>query len=134
MTIRVLVADPNSKFRQSVRSVLAGESDLELVGEASRANEAALLGSRFPTHVAVTEIGINGCKGLDLARRLTHDCPGVRVVVVSIYPNKHLVDAAFSAGAAGYVAKECMQDDLLSAIQAVSQGHTYLSPCLNGRS
>ena len=133
MTIRVLVADPNSKFRQSVRSILAGESSLELVGEAARTNEAALLGARVPAHVAVTEIGINGCKGLELARRLTADCPGIRVVVVSIYPNKHLVEAAFSAGAAAYVAKECMQDDLLPAIQAVSQGAKYLSPCLHGR-
>ncbi len=133
MTIRVIVADPNSKFRQSVQSILAGESSLELVGEAARTNEAALLGSRVPTHVAVTEIGINGCKGLELARRLTDDCPGVRVVVVSIYPNKHLMEAAFSAGAAGYVAKECMQDDLFPAIQAVAQGGTYVSPCLHGR-
>jgi DNA-binding NarL/FixJ family response regulator len=128
--IRVALADDHPIVLAGLRNLIEAEADLELVGEASSGQSARkLIRDRLPD-VAVIDISMPEINGITLARRLAEDCPGVRVIILTLYEERSFLKQALAAGVKGYVLKRSAAENLVSVIRAVQFGETYVDPLL----
>ena len=96
--IRVALADDHPIVLAGLRNLIEAEADLELVGEASSGQSARkLIRDRLPD-VAVIDVSMPEINGITLARRLAEDCPGVRVIILTLYEERSFLKQALAAG------------------------------------
>jgi DNA-binding NarL/FixJ family response regulator len=125
--IRVLLADDHALVRAGIRLLLEKLPDIEVIAEASDGREAIRLVEKHEPHVLLTDIAMPVLNGLEVTRLLARTFPKVRVLILSMYSDEAHVFLALRAGAAGYLLKGSVREDLEMAIRAVAQGDTYLS-------
>jgi DNA-binding NarL/FixJ family response regulator len=130
--IRILIADDHSLLRAGLRSLLANLDGFEVVGEAADGREALDLIESLKPDVALVDISMPGMTGLDVTARVVLECGETKVVIVSMHKESAFVQHSLSAGAMGYLLKDCGTHELESAIRAVMRGETYLSPSISG--
>ena len=133
MTWTVLLVDDHPLFLDGVRAALAGEPDLEVVGEAHDAAGAEELAARLRPDVVLMDLGLPDRSGIDATRALLAAVPGTRVLVMTMSTDDDAVVAAMQAGARGYVVKGAGRDDLLSAVRTVAGGGAVFSPAVADR-
>jgi DNA-binding NarL/FixJ family response regulator len=126
--IRVALADDHPIVLAGLRNLIETGSGLELVGESATGQSALkLVRDRLPD-VAVIDISMPEINGIALARRLADDCPGVRVIILTLYEERSFLKQALAAGVKGYVLKRSAAENLVSAIRAVKSGAVYIDP------
>ena len=132
---RILLADDHEVLRQSLKNVLAGSGDLEVVGEASDGLELLnlLKLSTLTPQMAIVDITMPNLGGIEATRRIKMTYPEVKVLILTIHKDQEYLHQAFSAGAEGYLLKEDANTELFSAIETIRQGRIYVSPLLSGR-
>ena len=129
--IRVVIADDHHLVRQGIRALLERVDDIEVIGEADDGAAAiALVESQAP-EVLVTDISMIGINGLDAVRTIAARHPGTEVVILTMYSSEVMVRQALKNGARGYLLKDAMADELITAVRAASRGATYLSPAIS---
>ena len=131
--IRVLVADDHAIVRTGIRHVLEGEPGFCVVGEASTGAEALALALDLRPDVAVLDISMPGDSGLRITAELRRECPGTRVLILSMHDNTEYVLESVRAGAHGYLLKDTAATELRGAIRAVWNGESYFSPPVASR-
>jgi len=119
---RVALVDDHPFVREGVRTVLEGNPDLEIVGEAASAEEALALVARVSPTIVLLDIGLGGQNGISLTEELGQRYPALRVIILSMYETAAYMDSARRAGAHGYVLKSSPPEVLLAAIQGVLSG------------
>jgi len=123
-----MLADDHNLVRSGLKSLLTGMRGIEVVAEATNGKEAVdLVGSVNPD-VVLMDIGMKELNGIEAAALITRDSPSVRVIILSMHDTQDFVSQALKAGAAGYVLKDAAPLELEFALQAVTNGETYLSP------
>jgi DNA-binding NarL/FixJ family response regulator len=132
MSIRVLLVDDHRMMIAGLRSLLASQSDIEVVGEASDGRAALDLLSNVSPDVVVMDVGMPEMNGIEATRRIRAGYEHVRVIALSAYTEEHYVHHMLEAGACGYVLKVAAVEDLVQAVRAVNRGKTYLSPEIAG--
>lgn len=126
--IRVALADDHPIVLAGLRNLIEAGSGLELVGESATGQSALkLVRDRLPD-VAVIDISMPEINGIALARRLADECPGVRVIILTLYEERSFLKQALAAGVKGYVLKRSAAENLVSAIRAVKSGAIYIDP------
>ena len=114
---RVLVVDDHSVVRQGTRLILE-LAGLEVAAETDTAERAIEMVAEVSPDVVLADVRLPAMSGIDLATRLRHAHPEVRVLVLSSYANPSYVKAALAAGAAGYLLKTASDEELVSAVRA----------------
>lgn len=132
MAIRVLVVDDHRIVRDGLRSMLAKQLDIEVVGEAADGREALSASRDLTPDVVVMDIGMRELNGIDATRRLMEERPGTNVIALSMHSDRRYVSEMLAAGASGYLLKDSAFEELASAIRTVSTGGTYLSQGIAG--
>lgn len=127
MGIRVFHADDHQVFRDGVRLLLERERDIEVVGIAGDAKEAAREVQRLKPDVALLDISMPGGGVLSLIRRLHADLPSVKVLVLTMFDNPSYVYETVAAGALGYLLKEAPGEEVVRAVRSVAAGQGYLT-------
>lgn len=129
MSIRVFIADDHPIVRDGLRMTIErnGE-DMVMVGEASDGMEVLEAAKKTPADVYVLDITMPNMNGIETARELLKLSPSVKIIILSLYDTKVMVDAALDAGVHGYLTKETGTRNLVDAIREVCAGHYYLSP------
>jgi DNA-binding NarL/FixJ family response regulator len=133
MTIRVLVADDQSMVRAGFRMLLTGESDIEVVAEASNGREAVDKAARFDPTVVLMDIRMPELDGLEATRRILAADPDARVLVLTTFDLDEYVYEALQAGASGFVLKDDPPEQLIAAVRTVASGDALLSPGITKR-
>ena len=128
--IRVLLIDDHTLFRQGLKTLLAAEPDIEVVGEAANAADAVALARQVHPDLVLMDIGMAGMSSFEAARQIRRDRPDTRVVFLSMYDDDEYLAECVDIGAHGYVLKDSPADQLVSAIREVQRGGSYLSPRL----
>jgi DNA-binding NarL/FixJ family response regulator len=128
VSVRLLVVDDHPLFLDGVRAALLGADDLELVGEARDGASALAAAAELPPDVVLLDVGLPDRSGIDVARSLLADRPGVRVLMMTMSDEDQTVVAALRAGARGYVVKGAGRADLLAAVRTVAGGGAVFSP------
>jgi len=129
--IRVLLAEDHTIVREGLRSLLEGEADIEVIGEAEDGREAVQKVEQLHPDVVVMDITMPALNGLEATRQIKKLFPGVKVLILTMHANEEYVFQILRAGASGYVVKQAAVPELISAIQAVYQGDSFLSPSIS---
>jgi len=132
MTIRVLLADDHKIVREGLMSLLEKEPDIDVVAMADNGRTAVQFAGELKPDVAVLDIGMPEMNGIEAIRRISHDDPEIKVLTLSMHSARRFVTEALSAGAKGYMLKDCAVEELVRAIRTVANNETYLSPKVAG--
>jgi len=125
---RILLVDDHELMREGLRSILAREDDVEIVGEASSGREAVLLSRTLDPDVVVMDVGMKDLNGIDATRQIRREFPKVQVIALSSHSDSRYVSAILDAGACGYLLKANAYADFREALKAIRQGKNYLCP------
>ncbi len=131
--IRVLIADDHAVVRQGLRTFLELHDDIEVVGEAADGEEAVAAVSRTAPDVALVDLVMPRLGGIDAIRRIRHDSPATRVLVLTSFADDQSVLPALRAGAAGYLLKDVQPRELVGAIRTIHGGEALLAPAVATR-
>ena len=124
---RLLIADDHALAREGMRSMLANEPDLQIVGEAKDGEEALNLCRRFRPELILMDVRMPKMDGLEATRAIKEVSPQTAILMVSTYESQEYLVEAIKAGAAGYVLKEATKGQLLSTLRGVLDGETPLN-------
>jgi DNA-binding NarL/FixJ family response regulator len=132
MGIRIILADDHKIMRDGLRALLEKESGMEVIAEAQNGRKALQLAREASPDVVIMDIGMPDLNGIEATRRIVSDVPGVKVIGLSMHSDRRFVAGMLSAGASGYLLKDCAFEELSFAVRAVVVGQTYLSPRVAG--
>ena len=127
---KILVTDDHTLFRQGVRTLLAAEADMEVVGEAASAMDAVALALQLRPDVVLMDIGMAGMSSFEATRLIRRERQEVKVIFLSMYDDEDYLAECVDMGANGYILKDSPADQLITAIREVQRGGSYLSPRL----
>ncbi|MCX5683697.1 MAG: response regulator transcription factor [Planctomycetota bacterium] len=130
MTIRVLLVDDHQLFRQGLSSMLAGDPEIQVVGEAENGRKALKLASEVKPDVIVMDVSMPDLNGIEATRQIKAAAPRTRVIALSAHSDRRFVARMLEAGATGYLLKDCAFDELARAIRHVARDLVYLSPAV----
>jgi two-component system, NarL family, response regulator NreC len=126
--IRILLADDHTVMRAGLRTLLERQPNLEVVGETENGRETVELSASLKPDVLVMDIGMPILNGIEATKQIVDQCSTTAVVILSMYSDEAYVMRALKAGARAYLLKDSAAADLISAIEAVSQGKSFFSP------
>jgi DNA-binding NarL/FixJ family response regulator len=127
-TVRLLLVDDQSLFREALRTLLALQPDFEVVGEAANGEEALTLAATCRPDVILMDLRMPVMNGIEATRRLVATRADAHIVVLTTFDEDAEVFEALQAGALGYLLKACAADKLYDAVRAAARGATVLDP------
>jgi two-component system, NarL family, response regulator NreC len=130
MAIRILIADDHGVMRGGLRALLEDEPGIEVVGEACSGEEVIALTEKLRPDIVLMDIGMPGVDGIAATRAIKTTFANIHVLVLSVYEDESLLREAIQVGAAGYIIKRAAEEELISAIKAVSRGDMYIHPAI----
>jgi len=128
MNIRALLVDDHAIIREGLRSLLEKQPEMEVVADTDDGRKAFDLVRELMPDIIIMDITMRGLNGIEATRRIIDEFPTVKIIALSIHSKRRYVTDMLSAGASGYILKECLFDELAQAIKAVAAGGRYLSP------
>lgn len=126
--ISVLLVDDHSLVRRGFRRILEDAPDISVVGEASDGEEAVRLARELKPRLIVMDCALPGMSGLVATRRILQDSPEIAILMLSMHSEDTLVRQALDAGARGYILKNAVDVELVTAVRKVAAGETVLDP------
>jgi NarL family two-component system response regulator LiaR len=126
--IRVLLVDDHAVVRSGLSAFLLAFDDLELAGEAGSGEEAVKVCTNLKPDVVLMDLSMPGMGGVEATKQVLAKCPGARVIVLTSFKEKDMVEGALKAGALSYLLKNVSADELASAIRGAVAGRPSLSP------
>ena len=131
--VTILVADDHPVVRQGLRTFLATQEDLDVVGEAATCTEAAERAAELRPDVVLLDLVMPGGDGIEAARKIRTASPHSKVIVLTSYPDDATVLPALEAGAAGYLLKDVEPQELAEGVRRVHRGESLLHPAVAPR-
>jgi RNA polymerase sigma factor (sigma-70 family) len=131
--LKLLLVDDHTVFREGIGALLDLEDDMEVVGGASRGEEALRLAADLQPDVILLDIAMPDMDGIETCRRLKSSLPNTAVLMLSAFDSEEAVTAALTAGASGYVVKTIDHQRMVEGIRAIARGEMLLSPAAADR-
>lgn len=128
MTIKIILADDHQIVRQGLRTLLACEPDMKVVGEADDGRQTLRLAQELAPDVIIMDISMPDLNGIEATRLILTEFPGVKVIALSMHSDSLFVLNMLKSGALGYLLKDCALEELVKAIRTVMRQQTYISP------
>ena len=132
MTIRILLADDHKIVFDSLKSLLDRQPDMEVVGGAENGRVAVEEVHELKPDVVIMDVTMPNLNGIEATRQITGQYPAIKVVALSMHADKQFVTGILSAGASGYLTKNCSFDELVKAVRLVAENKKYLCPDVTG--
>ncbi len=130
---RVLIADDDDLMRAGLVELLAGEPEIEIVGEASTGREAVERARRLDPDVVLMDVRMPDLDGIGATRELTRAAPHARVLILTTFEQDDYVFGALRAGASGFLLKRARPEELIAAVHTIAAGDSLLSPSVARR-
>ncbi|MBO1337026.1 response regulator transcription factor [Streptomyces sp. VRA16 Mangrove soil] len=128
--IRVLLAEDQSMVREALAALLGLEPDIEVVAQVARGDEVLAAARAHAVDVALLDIEMPGCTGIEAAARLHTEFPGVKVVVLTTFGRPGYLRSAMEAGAHAFLVKDAPAAQLAEAVRKVLAGERVIDPTL----
>ena len=132
MTIKILLADDHKIVFDSLKSLLDRQPDMEVVGGAENGRVAVEQVHELKPDVVIMDVTMPNLNGIEATRQITGQYPEIKVVALSMHADKQFVTGILSAGASGYLTKNCSFDELVKAVRLVAENKKYLCPDVTG--
>ena len=133
MSITVVLADDQALVRTGFRMILAETDDIEVVGEAGDGDEAVRLAAAAGPDVVLMDVRMPGTDGIAATRRIRAAEPAPRVLILTTFDLDEYVYAGLRAGASGFVLKDALAPELISAVRVVASGEAVVAPTVTRR-
>lgn len=128
--IKILTIDDHAVVRNGIKKIYEGTPGTATFGEASNAQEACALVREQGWDIAVLDITLGDRSGIEVMKELKAIRPKLPVLILSMHSEAQFARRAFKAGAAGYITKDSLPEELAKAIDRVVKGGKYVSPLL----
>jgi DNA-binding NarL/FixJ family response regulator len=125
---KVVIAEDHQLFREGLKSMLCGRSDLKIVGEAQDGLEAILCVKRNKPDLLLLDLSMPRMSGISVIKDVKSQFPEVRILALTIHESDEYVLETFKAGVDGYCVKDASRDELMVAIESILDGKIYISP------
>jgi DNA-binding NarL/FixJ family response regulator len=125
--VSILIVDDHPLLRRGVRDSIAENPRFRIIGEASDGEDAMRLVSSLKPNIAIVDIDMPRLNGLEMLRALRHLPFAVKTVILTMYKEEDMLNAALDLGAMAYIVKENAVNDVLAALEKVARGETFLS-------
>jgi DNA-binding NarL/FixJ family response regulator len=126
--IKILTVDDHPLLREGIASIVQGEKDMIVVGEASNGREAIEVFRSKRPDVTLMDLQMPDVNGIVAIAAIRQENPQARIIVLTTYEGDVLARRALKAGATGYILKDMIRTELLEAIRAVHLGRKYIPP------
>lgn len=126
--IRVMLADDHTVFRQGLKSLLAYEEDIKVVGEAANGKEAIDFALQLHPDVIIMDINMPILNGLEATKKIKKELPKIKIVILTSQGDEKSIFSLIEAGTDGYLLKDVAAENLVSAIRDVNAGKSTLHP------
>ncbi|MDD2901609.1 MAG: response regulator transcription factor [Syntrophales bacterium] len=123
---KILIIDDHPMFREGLKSIIARNPELEVVGETGEGKDVLELAKNLKPDMVVLDISLPDVSGIDLTRELKGILPEIQTLMVSMHTKIDYITSAFQAGAKGYVVKDAPSEKILQALDLVSRGEYFL--------
>ena len=131
--IRILLVDDQPLFRRALATLIGGQPNLSIVGEAENGLEAIEMARALVPDLVLMDVEMPVVNGVEATHRIREELPGIKVVILTVSEaDDHLFDA-IRFGADGYLLKDLRPEQLYELIRAVMRDETALSPAIAGR-
>ncbi len=123
----ICIIDDHPVFRKGLAQLINEESDLEVTGEADGVDEGINLIVQDPPDLVIVDITLKDRSGLDLIEYLNQHLPKLPILVISMHDESLYAERVLRAGALGYITKQEMTNNVVSAVRQVISGKRYVS-------
>ncbi len=123
---RIIIADDHALMREGIIAFLKYHDDIEIVGEASNGLEAIEKAEKLKPDVVIMDISMPELGGIEATLEIKKRMPDAKILILTQYADKEYVSRLLKAGVSGYILKQAVGTDLISAIRAVAKGESYL--------
>ena len=128
--IRIFIADDHTIVREGLKQIILEIPDMNIAGEAVDGHEVLKKTLENDYDVVVLDITMPGINGLDVLKQIKTQKPKLPILMLSMHPEEQYAVRAIKAGAAGYLTKETVSEELVKAIRTASTGRKYITPSL----
>jgi DNA-binding NarL/FixJ family response regulator len=126
--ITVLLVDDHALVRRGFRRIIEDEQHISVIGEANDGDEAVRMARELRPQVIVMDCALPGTNGMEATRRILAIAPETAILMLSMHSEETWVRQALAAGARGYILKNILDMELVSAIERVAAGQTVIAP------
>jgi DNA-binding NarL/FixJ family response regulator len=133
VAIEVLLADDQPMVRAGLRTILASQEDVAVVGEAANGEQAVAAAARLRPDVVLMDVRMPVLDGIEATRRITRAGQPVRVLILTTYELDEYVFDALAAGASGFLLKHAPPEELIHGVRVVAAGDSLLAPSVTRR-
>ena len=131
--VSVGIADDHTFIREALRSVLAAEDSIRVVGEADNGRKAVEMAVAENPDVILMDIGMPRLNGLEAARQIRQSAPGVRVILLTAFGNDQYIQQVMESDIDAYILKDSPSNLVMHAIHEVAEGRKFFSPAISHR-
>jgi len=130
MATRLLLCDDHRIFREGLKTLLEKKPGYEVIAEAADGPAAVASAQSLAPDIVIMDISLPNLNGIEATRKILAARPDAKVIVLSMHSDRRFVKEALKAGALGYLLKDSAFDELCTAVSAIMDGKTYLSPSI----
>lgn len=128
ISVRIMVVDDHKLLREGLCHVLDERPGLEVVAQADDGRQAVHLARVHRPDVVLVDVAMPGLNGVEATRKMLKENPEIKVIALTMYTDRQMVQRMLEAGATGYLTKDCAYDQLEQAVQTVMEGRFFLAP------
>jgi two-component system, NarL family, response regulator NreC len=130
--IKILLADDHTIVRQGLKLILSAHADMQVLAEAANGREAVELAAKLHPDIVLMDVAMPEMNGIEATRQMVAANTRIRILVLSMHKESVYVREILRAGARGYILKDAIDTELLTAIRSVARGDGYISPAVSG--
>lgn len=132
MSYQIVLADDHILFREGIKRIIEGIPDIQIMGEVGDGLALLELLEKSVPDLIILDISMPHLQGIEAAYKIKDLYPEVKILILTMHKSKEHLHSAISAGADGYLLKENAYADLISAIEVIREGNTYISNLVYG--
>lgn len=129
--LKIIIADDHDIVRFGISSVLQGEEDIDVVGEASDGSSTIDLYRKLKPDVALIDITMPGKDGIETTKDLLKEFPDAKILMLTMHMDEEYLSKSIKAGALGYLLKNCEKKELLEGVRAAAEGKKVFSTAIS---
>jgi len=129
-TIRIVLADDHRRMREGMRGLIAKMRGAEVVAVATDGTDAVRLAKEALPDLTILDVNMPTLNGIEATRQIVARAPSVKILGISVYSDKRIVEEMLGVGASGFLLKDSVFEELPHAIRVVISGGVYLSPAI----
>ena len=128
---KILIVDDHPLFRKGIKSVLAEDPDVKVIGEAGNSEEAMVLIEKETVDIVILDLQMPGMSGIELSKMIKSRYKSISIILLTMHKDERIFNNSLEYGLEAYILKENAVEEVLKAVHVVADGNFYLSPSMS---